>query len=61
MSRNELLNTVAESEHIFKNSSQNGLKKIARMENLSQNKLKQIVKCKIYCKMNLNKLQKQDA
>ena len=40
MSRDELLNTVAESEHIFKNLSQNGLKKIARMENVSQNELK---------------------
>ena len=44
MSRDELLNTMAESEHIFKNLSQNGLRKIARMENLSQNKLIQIVK-----------------
>ena len=44
MSRDELLNIMAESECIFKNLSQNGLKKIARMENLSQNELKQIVK-----------------
>ena len=44
MSRDELLNTMAESERIFKNLLQNGLKKIARMENLSQSELKQIVK-----------------
>ena len=40
MSRDELLNTMAESECIFKNLSQNGLKKIARMENVLQNELK---------------------
>ena len=44
MSRDELLNTMAESERIFKNLSQNALKNIARMENLSQSELKQIVK-----------------
>ena len=44
MTRDELLNTMAESERIIKNLSQNGIKKIARMESLSQNELKQIVK-----------------
>ena len=38
------LSAIAESERIIKDLSQNGLKKIARMENLSQNELKQIVK-----------------
>ena len=44
MTRDELLNTMAESERIIKNLSQNGIKKIARMESLSQNELQQIVK-----------------
>ena len=44
MSRDELLSAIAESERIIKDLSQNGLKKIARMENLSQNELKQITR-----------------
>ena len=39
-----LLRTLDESEHIFKKLSQNGLERIAKMQNLSQNKLKQITK-----------------
>ena len=44
MSREKLLSTLDESERIFKNLSQNGLKRIAKMQNLS--------------KMNLSKSQK---
>ena len=44
MSRDEILNTVTESERILKNLSQNEFKQIAKLENLSQNELKQIVK-----------------
>ena len=32
-----LLNTLDESEHNFKNISQNGLERVAKMQNLSQN------------------------
>ena len=44
MSRERLLNTLDESEHNFKNISQNGLEQIAKMQNLSQNELEQITK-----------------
>ena len=44
MSRETLLSTLDEWEHIFKDLSQNGLKRIAKMQNLSQNELKQITK-----------------
>ena len=40
MSRERLLSTLDESECIFKDLSQNGLKRIAEMQNLSQNELK---------------------
>ena len=43
MSRDELLSAIAESERIIKDLSQNGLEKVARIQNLSQNELKQIV------------------
>ena len=39
MSREKLLSTLDESERSFKNVSQNTLKKIAKMQNLSQNEL----------------------
>ena len=42
MSKEKLLSAIAKSERIIKDLSQNGLKKIARMQNLSQNKLKQM-------------------
>ena len=44
MSREKLLSTLDESEHIFENLSQNGLEQIAKIQNLSQNELKQITK-----------------
>ena len=44
MSREKLLNTLDELEHIFETLSQNGLKRIAKMQNLSQDDLKQIAK-----------------
>ena len=39
MSREKLLSTLDESEHIFENLSQNGLERIAKIQNLSQNEL----------------------
>ena len=44
MSREKLLSTLEESEHNFKNISQNGLKKIVEMQNVSRNELEQIRK-----------------
>ena len=44
MSREKLLGILDESEHILKDLLQNGLKRIAKMQNLSQNELKQIIK-----------------
>ena len=40
MSRETLLSTLDESERNFQNLSQNGLERITKMQNLSQNKLK---------------------
>ena len=47
MSREKLLSTLDESEHNFKNISQNGLERIAEMQNLSQNELQKNVKGRI--------------
>ena len=44
MSREKLLSILDESERILKYLSQNGLERIAKMQNLSQNELKQITK-----------------
>ena len=44
MSRETLLSTLDESECILKDLSQNGLERIARMQNLSQNELEQIAR-----------------
>ena len=44
MSREKLLSTPDESEHNFKNISQNGLERITKRQNLSQNDLEQITK-----------------
>ena len=52
MFREKLLSTLDESELAFKNLSQNGLKQIAKMQNLSQNKLEESQKWGIYHKMN---------
>ena len=43
-SREKLLSTLDKSEHITENLSKNGLKRIARMQNLSLNELEQIEK-----------------
>ena len=40
MSREKLLSTLDESERIYKDLSQSGLKRIVKMQNLSQNELK---------------------
>ena len=44
MSQEKLLSTLDESEHNFKNISQNGLEWIAKMQNLSQNEPEKIAK-----------------
>ena len=44
MSREKLSSTLDESEHNFKNISQNGLERISKMQNYSQNELEQIAK-----------------
>ena len=49
MSREKLLCTLNESERNFKNLSQSGLERIAKMQNLLRNELEQ--KCLIYRKM----------
>ena len=41
MSRERLLSTLDKSEHVTENLSRNGLKCIARMQNLSLNELEQ--------------------
>ena len=43
MSREKLLSILDESERILKILSQNGLKRIAKMQNFSQNELEQII------------------
>ena len=58
MSREKLLSTLDESEHIFKDLSQNGLKRIAKMQNLSQNELKQITKMSNLLQNELEKIAK---
>ena len=50
MSREELLRTFDESERFLKNLLQNGLEWIAKIQNLSQNEIKQIIKCKFIMK-----------
>ena len=44
VSTERLLSTLDESKHNFKKISQNGLKRVAEMQNLSQNELEQITK-----------------
>ena len=58
MSRERLLSTLDESEHNFKNMSQNGLEQIAKMQNLSQNKLEQITKMRNLLQNELEKIAK---
>ena len=58
MSKEKLLNTLDESEHIFKDLSQNGLKRIAKMQNLSQNELMQITKAQNLSQNKLDQIAK---
>ena len=44
MSSEELLRNFDESEHFIKNLSQNGHERIAKIQNLSQNEIKQVIK-----------------
>ena len=59
MSREKLLNTLDESEHNFKNISQNGHRQIAKMQNLSQNELMQITKMQNLSKNELEQIEKK--
>ena len=58
MSREKLLCTLDESEHILKDLSQNGLNQIAKMQNLSQNELKQLMKMSNLSQNELEKIAK---
>ena len=58
MPREKLLSTLNESERIFKDVLQNGLKKIGKMRNLSQNKLKQITKMQNLSENELERIAK---
>ena len=55
MSREKLLTTLDEAKRILKNLSQNGFKRIAKMQNLSQNELEQITKMS---NLSINELEK---
>ena len=58
MSREKLSSTLDESECILKDLSQNGLKRIAKMQNLSQNELEQITKLSNLSQNELEKIAK---
>ena len=58
MSRERLLSTLDESEHNFKNLSQNALERIAKMQNISQNELEQITKMRNLLRNELEQITK---
>ena len=58
MSRKKLLRTLDKSKHNFKNISQNGLERIAKMQDLSRNDLEQITKTKNLRQNELEKITK---
>ena len=58
MSREMLLSTLDESEHNFKNLSQNALERIAKMQNISQNELEQITKMRNLLQNGLEQITK---
>ena len=58
MSRQKLLSTLDESQCNFKNISQHGLERIAKMQNLSQNQLQQITKMRNLSQNELEKIEK---
>ena len=59
MSREKLLSTLDESEHILKDLSQNGLNQIPKMQNLSQDELKQIIKMQNLSQNELEQIAKK--
>ena len=61
MSKEKLLSAIVKSERITENLLQNGLGRIARMQNLSQKELEQITEMNNSRKINLNKSRKQDV
>ena len=58
MLKEKLLDAIVKLERILKDLSQNGLKRIARMQNLSQNELKQIVKMQDLSQIEFEKIAK---
>ena len=61
MSREKLLSTLDESELIFKDLSQNGLERIAKMQNLSQDELEQITKMRNLLENELERIAKSET
>ena len=58
MSREKLLSTLDKSERNFKSISQNGLERIAKMQNLSQNELEQMTKMRNLSQNELEQIAK---
>ena len=61
MSREELLRTFNESERFLKNLSQNGPKRIAKIQNLPQNEIKQIIKMQNLLRNELEQTAKKEV
>ena len=61
MSREKLLSALEELDSIFKGLSQNGLQRIAKMQNLSQNELMQILKMQNLSKNELEQIAKKEV
>ena len=61
MSREKLLSALEELDSIFKDLSQNGLQRIAKMQNLSQNELMQILKMQNLSKNELEQIAKKEV
>ena len=61
MSREKLLSTLDESERNLKSISQNGHKRIAKVQNLSQNELLQITKMWNLSKIELEQITKKKS
>ena len=61
MSREKLLSILDESGRIFKDLSQNGLERIAKMQNLSQNELEQMTKMRNLLENELERIAKNET
>ena len=58
MPKEKLLSGIVKSERIINSLSQNGLKRLARMQNLSQNELKQVTKMSNLSRNELEQIEK---